>query len=80
MGRGLFVFHVQSQSVHQPQRSQTMKKTENTPLDMLESLLSITGRITKFLDPEDYAEWQRISARTADLRMISDGGDPKTDI
>jgi hypothetical protein len=50
----------------------------STPLDMLEKLLSITERVTDSLDPEDYIEWQRISAETADLRMISDGGDPES--
>jgi RNA-binding protein YlmH len=53
---------------------------EEQVLDMLESLLGITEQTTEFLNPEDYAEWQRISAKTADLRMISDGGNPGTDV
>jgi hypothetical protein len=46
-------------------------------LGMLESLLSITEQTTEFLETEDYAEWQRISVRTADLRIIYDSSNLK---
>lgn len=48
----------------------------NEMLNKIEHLLGITERTTDFLDPEDYAEVRRISADTADLRLISEGDNP----
>lgn len=42
--------------------------TEETPLDLLESLLSITERFKDQLEPTERDRWQWISATCADLR------------
>jgi hypothetical protein len=46
---------------------------------MLEKLLSITESFKDKMALSDRKEWSRISAETADLRMIDNGGNPKTD-
>lgn len=51
------------------------KKHSNEPIDMLESLLCITEQFKDSMPPSDRKEWQRISAETADLRLVADGGD-----
>ena len=42
------------------------------PLQLLESLLSITECFTPRMSPAGRKEWQRISAETADLRLLAE--------
>ncbi len=46
----------------------TDSKNVERMLNMLESLLSITGRFKPEMSSEDCDEWQKISAATADMR------------
>ena len=55
-------------------------KDDCDPLAMLESLLSITEQFNNKMNSRDRKEWKRISAETADLRMIEEGGDPQYDV
>ena len=58
-------------------RRKACKVRETGPLDMLESLLSITEQFVAGMTPSDRKEWHRISAEVADLRLAADGGEPE---